>query len=1536
MQKLAREYLDELNKRHKKNRRALVAWILMAVLVVGGVMGTLAQYGVAFEGSPECGKEEHTHDDGCYTETRELTCDLAEGEEHTHDDVCYTVSKELACELEEHSHEAGCYVEESKPDDTPQPNKTTPAESNGNTENPENPPVVTDKDTEPEDPQNPSAGTDDVTTPEDPQNPAAGTDDVMTPEDPQNPPTDTDDVTTPEDTQNPSDGTENGTEEGTVPDDSVETGTVSGNEVEAEFPPFEEKYSDDQVVITVSAEEGVIPAGAELKVVPVVKQDVEELEAKRDVAEEQIEEAKAINEKYEEVQKELEASVADDDTKEIAGFLAYDISFLVEDEEGNLIEKEPNGNVSVTMDFIEAAVPEEISEDVQIDSVDVVHMKETQEGLKAEKIEAAAVDTTVTDEIQKAEFVVDSFSVFTITWVKTEDGVLKTLESNVYIVKEEEGKYKPLDASFGTVSVASVGTPPTLYMDTITENGDNKGLYKIESNDETTYHFEQAFVVQQSGAVVDNTEFDTDTAIPITALQAMIEANNVGKIRYKQAGSGVFADVASDEYVLFVYSSREVTTTASYYTIDGRSLDAEDYNLSNLDQDSYVSMKQKPEGAQDEFSLDGTTFVYAYTEIKKTGESIIPLYMRYYANPDGSKTLQYRITQMTDTEEDEKSWLNVGTAEVRLIYRSDKTINTVDTSGLVDIDLFDYQHSQFPSMLMMDGYLAEDICDGLVFFVNHKSGESQEVWNKDQKVSESVPAITQGIVDSSLYKQDGNPTDANNNYMGYPRTKTITGNYNNERLQGSVLSALFDESYLTRYKYSDYQGYQEGTDVYTGLNHLFKKDDNGYYSYDSTENYAYFNADGNNRNFVVYDNSVLTGTNPSVSQFYPFESLNGFLKDTRTNMEDISNGQADAAFSRFPQRYHFGMHIGFNFTQPTGGMIGDAPMIFEFSGDDDVWVYIDGKLVLDLGGVHGKVTGSIDFKTGEVKIPNYVRVLQSNGSYIQKENGNTNLNSIFGWDVSQDTFADNTVHRLELFYLERGGWESNCSLKFNLQPQKPESIEVAKEITNTENAKYSNVDFDFKLYIENEVGSGQYDLMPENTKYTIKKDGEAVGYGTVGENGIFTLKHGESAVFEGIDAGIRYYVQEIGISGTEYNNVLVDGTTIKKLDASGKEIDAGTSILDMTFIAQTEEMYVGEAGKVMFKNECSEANRNELIITKAIQGSATDAIKGDRYTFKVYLEAQSDQDVSTLTEYKSGPYYLMDSELNYCKNNSNSPVSTNVTNINDAEVYGYSTANGEISNIPAGYSVVIPRLLSDTDFYVEEIGLDTLLDAEKNPKYNEYQKTVNQDTCSPGVAVIAGSETIADGAIKLNTDAKVTITNIPVGAQTIEYQWGIVKRSSSTHDLLEGAKFKLEKEGTTYYGLSRRDDPNTPGVNEAGRVEWYSDEDCSVLDELVIQPGDEYTLSEITAPNDYVLSDVKWKIIFDAEKNVPTITEVGTNNAISADDSGIFYFENDLLYELPSTGGSGIYRYMISGVLLMLAGVLILYNNKRARRCAGV
>lgn len=155
MQKLVKEYLDELSRRQKKERKIAVAVMLLVVIVVGTVAGILTQYGVAMTGKPRCGLEEHTHGEDCYTKKLicnleegeghthteackgtpeltcgqeeseghthteackgmpELTCGQEEGEDHTHTEACYTVPEEFICGLEEsegHTHTDSCYT----------------------------------------------------------------------------------------------------------------------------------------------------------------------------------------------------------------------------------------------------------------------------------------------------------------------------------------------------------------------------------------------------------------------------------------------------------------------------------------------------------------------------------------------------------------------------------------------------------------------------------------------------------------------------------------------------------------------------------------------------------------------------------------------------------------------------------------------------------------------------------------------------------------------------------------------------------------------------------------------------------------------------------------------------------------------------------------------------------------------------------------------------------------------------------------------------------------------------------------------------------------------------------------------------------------------------------------------------------------------------------------------------------------------------------------------------------------------------------
>ena len=194
-------------------------------------------------------------------------------------------------------------------------------------------------------------------------------------------------------------------------------------EKEKSYPEFEDQYSDDKVEIHVSAKEGILPEGVTLSVTPIVKQDMEELEAQDTITQEELELAKEVNEKYDATAEKLEETVAEDESKNIAGFLAYDISFLMtetDEETGEEVqtEIEPDGNVSVTMDFAEGYLPEELvdNEYVSVDSVDIVHMKETDGELQPEVLADAAIDITENVEVKTAEFTVDSFSIFMISW----------------------------------------------------------------------------------------------------------------------------------------------------------------------------------------------------------------------------------------------------------------------------------------------------------------------------------------------------------------------------------------------------------------------------------------------------------------------------------------------------------------------------------------------------------------------------------------------------------------------------------------------------------------------------------------------------------------------------------------------------------------------------------------------------------------------------------------------------------------------------------------------------------------------------------------------------------------------------------------------------------------------------------------------------------------------------------------------------------------------------------------------------------------
>ena len=258
-----------------------------------------------------------------------------------------------------------------------------------------------------------------------------------------------------------------------------------------------------------------------------------------------------------------------------------------------------------------------------------------------------------------------------------------------------------------------------------------------------------------------------------------------------------------------------------------------------------------------------------------------------------------------------------------------------------------------------------------------------------------------------------------------------------------------------------------------------------------------------------------------------------FLPFTYTGGAEIAASENGAPYHVLAEDtdYWFGMTMTVNFFQTKGGKLSNQDMIFSFSGDDDVWVFVDDVLVLDLGGTHGTTNGSINFSTGEVL--QYLSWGGANSSAAARTGGSstsfpTSIRACFdaagrtpsgGWSEDGKTFADFTEHTLKFFYLERGSAVANCMLDFRLPTLPDESLTVTKDIVADSDAELrdfiaDSLSYSFRVMKADADGNPSDEhYITAGMTYDLLESGSKIGTGTVGSDGCFQLKAGQSAQF---------------------------------------------------------------------------------------------------------------------------------------------------------------------------------------------------------------------------------------------------------------------------------------------------------------------------------------------------------------------------------------------------------------------------------------
>lgn len=726
---------------------------------------------------------------------------------------------------------------------------------------------------------------------------------------------------------------------------------------------------------------------------------------------------------------------------------------------------------------------------------------------------------------------------------------------------------------------------------------------------------------------------------------------------------------------------------------------------------------------------------------------------------------------------------------------SDHTVTTISPSGTT-INLFDY-------WVNPDNHLSVSGNGGVnanhrFQFNDGQGGESLNHWTGNTNPQP-------GIVNNTLLD-------------GYPQLSKTWG--------GESLCYLFDSSA------------QIGKTSHFGVTGLLKVQ-NGYYVYDSSKNYAAYNADKNA--FDIYDTWGIdkAGDSSHQGQFFPFDAADKVLKEENGRLVQTGIKADNTGDSRYndgrPVNHHFGLSMSTRFVQPAGGKTnaGDD-MVFEFAGDDDVWVFIDDVLVGDIGGIHNRASLSINFCTGDIKVNgNNDGALKNKYQKANKDTSGFNGN----------TFADGTNHTLKFFYLERGATDSNMELKFNLV-----TVPESDIIKFDQDGKFVQ-GAEFKLY---------------KTDKDFKTVGELIGSGTTDEAGHLTLTND-------VDNGVINFDDLYNKDHDNNKYYLLKETRVPEGYRSSLAATGGS--MQLEYVPASAENGAGgviinrggmDAGSVVWKTGAFAAAKETITAPSTVYKANNDLTKSDKTVnldsgilFAVVLKR--DKSAGTGIKDPSNWYAVSgDPSTGAGYTLAKESGMTGAIEAAKKDLHAFTL------NTSGQYQVEIQNLPGDISKYYYLLSGDARKDAEYTVAiYHTTASSIGDAT--PKNTVHVYSDDIAGGTnFKRQFATRLLVTNIQnrlfvqktdtEGKPVDGAKFGLYKSTQVTTDA--NGKAVLDGDQAPYDTLTTRSVANPVKLEGAGVFPSTSDSSEPLVKGT-------YFLKEVSAPNGFLLNDRLIKVIVD-------------------------------------------------------------------------